>query len=82
MILLTLHKTLCLSRFEKRHAPRVTIIRTHNAHTIVYYFYAPAIRRMVEGHKVLPLSVRASLRPCVRPLSKFVVRSITFEILH
>ena len=33
----------------------------HPLHTLV--FYAPAIRRMVEGHKVLPLSVR----PCVRP---------------
>ena len=26
------------------------------------YSYAPAIRRMVEGHLVLPLSVRASIR--------------------
>jgi len=28
-------------------------------------FYAPAIQRMVEGHDVLPLSVRASVRPSV-----------------
>ena len=33
----------------------------------VSVFYAPAIRRMVAGHKVLPLSVRSSVRPWVRP---------------
>ena len=31
-----------------------------------FLFYAPAIRRMVKGHKVLPLSVRACVRACVR----------------
>jgi len=29
-------------------------------------FYAPAIPRMVEGHLVLPLSVRPSIRASVR----------------
>ena len=30
-----------------------------------HHFYAPAIRRMVEGHLVLPPSVRASVRPSI-----------------
>ena len=30
-------------------------------------FYAPAIRRMVEGHLVLPLSMRACVRPSFGP---------------
>jgi len=76
--------TLCLRRFEKRHARRVTLIRAHNAHTIVY-FLCP--RHSKNGGGALSVthvrgSVRASVRPCVRPLSKVVVLSITFEILH
>jgi len=47
----------------------------HSKRTISY-FYAPAIRRIVEQHKVLPLSVRPSVRPSVRyqnlcPLNNF-----------
>jgi len=31
-------------------------------HWVLVFLYAPAIRRMVEGHKVLPLPVRAFVR--------------------
>ena len=34
-------------------------------------FYAPAIRRMVEGHEVLPLSVRPSVIKIWCPLNNF-----------
>ena len=44
-------------------------------------FYAHPIRRMVDGAlSVTP--VRAFVHASVRPLSKFGVRSITFERLH
>jgi len=60
----------------------IPLDQSHIEARAIHCFYDPAIRRMVEGHYVLPLSVRAFVRPSVRPLSKFGVRSITFERLH
>ena len=54
------------------------VLYSDNAHKDLYIFMPPPFEEGVEGHYVLPLCVR----PCVRPLSKFGVRSITFERLH
>ena len=54
---------------------------TYNQHSTV--FYAPPFKEWWRGIKCYPSPcMRSSVRPCVRPLSKFGVRSITFEILH
>jgi len=52
-----------------------------------YIFITPPFEEWLRGIKCYPCpSVRACVRPfvrpCFRPLSKFGVRSITFEILH
>ena len=50
---------------------------------VIYIFMPPPFEEWWRGIKCYPCPcVRSFVRPCVRPLSKFGVRSITFERLH
>ena len=63
------------------------IIMFHALQQLAYMFDFLCPRHSKNGGGALSVTpvrafVRPSVRPCVRPLSKFGVRSITFEKLH
>ena len=58
MIFLTLHTALCLRRFEKRHARRLTLIRAHKAHTLIVYYFVAYKLMIILTENCIPKGIR------------------------